>query len=345
MMPTLSIATRDMDRDVRARMAQLRVLITDSDSRTATLLRHILFALGIRRIEHSGNTENALEMLRTNRYDFIITDWDMSPFDGLMLARVIRTAYDDKLLRRDIPIIMLTGRAEPQNIEAARDAGINEFIARPYTAGALSHRILQIIFNQRGFIETDDYVGPCRRRRETLPEGVTERRVKKYTPPPPGFRPRIASTLPPILPSKDTVFEDDAPPEKAIEAQHEILLKSQGECVEWARAEITTLKFTFRALGANPELVDVQHAFLTAALAVMKQATRFNYALGAQIAEMLIQYAKNPNHRPPNENHMVVISKHIEAISVAFNRNVEQHGRSIAEDLIKSLHKLVEKLE
>ncbi len=375
----LSIVNRETDREVRDEVSRLRILLVDSDPRPAALLRHILFSLGIRHITHSANASMTLDLLRTQRYDFIITEWDMVPFDGIMLTRLIRTAYEDGMIHRETPIIMLTGYTDPQNISAARDAGVTEFLCRPFSAGALSQCLLDTLHKPRQFIETDLYVGPCRRRQVELPAGMSDRRIRPYVPPDSSFRPKIAA-LPLLRLHEDIVVPTLITPATEVPPEHQ--LTSQGDCVPWARAEIAALKDAFRALEAiiialrpkpetDPDLEEDQQEgveedmeaqieeeeqeapdpeaahqhLLDMAEAVRLKALEFDYALGAEITTLLLDYAKNPYHCPPTENHLLVIHKHIEAIAVAFNHNVEQHGRSIAQDLIRSLHRLVEKLE
>jgi DNA-binding response OmpR family regulator len=60
---------------------------------------------------------------------------------------------------------MVTGHTERRRIEVARDAGVNEILAKPVTPAGLFHRIDEIVKRPRPFVRTNDYAGPCRRRR------------------------------------------------------------------------------------------------------------------------------------------------------------------------------------
>jgi DNA-binding response OmpR family regulator len=68
-----------------------------------------------------------------------------------------------------VPIIMVTGHTEKHRIEAARDAGVTEVLAKPITAGNLIQRITEIVNRPRGFVRSGEYFGPDRRRRQ-VPE-------------------------------------------------------------------------------------------------------------------------------------------------------------------------------
>ena len=99
--------------------------------------------------------------------DVLIVDWHMQPLDGLDFVRLVRTASDSP--NPYVPIIMLTGYTEYARVVEARDAGINEFLAKPISAKSLYLRFAAIIDNPRPFIRTKKYFGPDRRRQELGP--------------------------------------------------------------------------------------------------------------------------------------------------------------------------------
>ncbi len=83
---------------------------------------------------------------------------------------------------------MLTGHPELHRVIESRDAGINEFLAKPLSAKALYQRIVTIIENPRPFIRTENYFGPCRRRKNVgPPKGTAERREDELAKAAPGF--------------------------------------------------------------------------------------------------------------------------------------------------------------
>jgi len=110
--------------------------------------------------------------------DMIITDWRMSPMDGINFIKYLRTHEDSP--NRFIPIIMLTGNVEREHVETARDVGINEFVIKPFSAKTLCDRITLLIDNPRSFIMTGQFIGPDRRRHNALiPPGGIEKRKER----------------------------------------------------------------------------------------------------------------------------------------------------------------------
>ncbi len=87
----------------------------------------------------------------------------MKPVDGLEFVREVRTS--EKSSNPFVPIIMITGHTEKHRVEAARDAGVTEFIAKPITAQSLFTRIAEIVERPRAFVRAETYFGPDRRRR------------------------------------------------------------------------------------------------------------------------------------------------------------------------------------
>ena len=332
----LSIADRHTDRDLRERMKNLRVLIADRDLATAKLMKRILFSFGLRNIDLTTDGVEAMGYLRSLPFDILITEWDMHPLDGLTLVKEIRAAREDKRIRRDIPIIMLTTRADLSTIQSARDAGINEFIVKPFTAKAISNRIIQIIDNPREFVATETYAGPCRRRRGDPPPGVAERRTPRADVQiqPPSFE--LLGQL-----GVDSASEIITP--EAVEEAQRTLDETTDDSVLWARRELVQLQQSYAMLQRFPTDNGAQRALLDAVQAIRAQALTFNYDFGTQVADLLIAYVGRQG--TPSANHLLVIGKHVDAIRVIFSQQIEQTGHNIAEELIYSLSKLITKLE
>jgi DNA-binding response OmpR family regulator len=315
---TTTIQTRTPDqisREMRDRLSRVRVLLADRDHRTASLVNRILFSFGFRRIDVATHGEEVLTNLRSRPYDLIITEWNMEPTDGVALVREIRSAREDKRIRRDIPIIMLTAYSEREYVEAARDAGITEFIVKPFTTRTISNRILQVIDNPRAFIETGDYAGPCRRRRETLPPGVQDRRTRRAA---------VATKGP------------------RIDINNLAALRDEAACIDWARDGIRVLQGAFNTMKTMPGDRTAHKNLLDASYAIKAQAELFGYDLGTGISSMLVNYlVTNPIIR---QDKLTVVGKHIDAIVVIFNEQIKETGRDIGEEIISSLRQLIKKL-
>ncbi len=127
------------------------------------LLAEILRAVGITQIFEAGDGAEGLQMMRSHRIDIVLTDLAMEPLDGIDFVRLLRNSPDSP--NQLTPVIMITGHFTMARIREARDAGVNEFLAKPITARGVIERIHQIIDHSRPFVRTDDYFGPDRRRR------------------------------------------------------------------------------------------------------------------------------------------------------------------------------------
>lgn len=156
-------------------IADIRVLIADDDRRIALIVRQVLDSLGFKDIRTAKDGESALAILAHDRVDMLITDWYMAPMDGVSLIKFLRTS--DVSPNRFIPIIMMTGNAEREHVEVARDIGVTEFVVKPFSAKTLCDRIMLLIDNPRSFIISKRFVGPDRRRRTVVPPDGKEKRT------------------------------------------------------------------------------------------------------------------------------------------------------------------------
>ena len=116
-----------------------------------------------KQIHTAPSGEAALNLFKEYGHDLIITDWQMSPMDGVELARFIRT-QNGETPNRKVPIIVSTGFTNIKMINEARDAGVTEFLVKPFSADDLAKRITYVMNKPRPFVEEADYIGPDRRR-------------------------------------------------------------------------------------------------------------------------------------------------------------------------------------
>ena len=112
--------------------------------------------------------------------DIVFIDWSPT-YDGLRLLHRIRR--DPESQNPFVPIIMLSAFTEKFRITKARDAGVNEFLAKPISPKSLYQRIASIIEKPRPFVRTTSFFGPCRRRQNLgPPNGCSDRRREDPTP-------------------------------------------------------------------------------------------------------------------------------------------------------------------
>jgi CheY-like chemotaxis protein len=141
----------------------LKALVVDDNAHMRLLLRSLLQALGLQHIFEASEGAAGFAELRDKRPDFVLTDLSMTPVDGIEFTRLVRLGQDSP--NPYVPIIMVTGHTERQRVEAARDAGVTEFLAKPITAQNILLRVAEIVDRPRPFVRCDNYFGPDRRRR------------------------------------------------------------------------------------------------------------------------------------------------------------------------------------
>ncbi len=141
----------------------LKILLVDDNHHMRVLLGEILRAIGVKHIFEAGDGAAALQMMKTNQVDIIMTDLSMQPLDGIDFVRLVRRAKDSP--NQMCPVIMITGHSTMERVREARDAGVDEFLAKPLTAKGVIERMTQVIDNPRPYVRTETYFGPDRRRR------------------------------------------------------------------------------------------------------------------------------------------------------------------------------------
>ena len=147
--------------------ANKRVLLVDDHTHIRAIFTSILNGLGMFRLSTADRSDRALSTLEAEPIDLVITDFNMPGLSGIGLAQRIRQEIRSKNPRFNpsIPIIMITSFGTKKCLMAARDAGVDEFLAKPFTTLAVAERIDSAINMQRSFIVSENYIGPCRRRK------------------------------------------------------------------------------------------------------------------------------------------------------------------------------------
>lgn len=157
------------------RFDRLKVLVVDDNQHMRRLVVTILQAFGVLQISEAVDGDQAWKMLRECNPDVIILDWMMDGLSGIDLVKMIRTS--NQTPNPFVPIIMLTGHTHIDHVRQARDAGANEFLAKPVSVKAVMSRLVAVIEQPRPYVRTKVYFGPCRRRRGKDEYRGPERRV------------------------------------------------------------------------------------------------------------------------------------------------------------------------
>ncbi len=143
--------------------SRLSVLVVEDNRAMKDLIVGVLEDIEVGRIFVAENGEQGFNVFCQQNPDIIIADWEMKPGDGIEMTQNIRRNQISP--NRMVPIIMLTGYSAPKRVSTARDTGVTEFLAKPFTAENLINRIAYVINKPRDFIEAGNFFGPDRRRR------------------------------------------------------------------------------------------------------------------------------------------------------------------------------------
>jgi two-component system chemotaxis response regulator CheY len=132
------------DRRGRGTMAvdmKMNVLVVDDYKTMLRIVGNLLKQLGFSNIDEATDGATALEKLRQKPYGLVISDWNMEPMTGLQLLKEVRS--DIKL--KSVPFIMVTAESKTENVVAAKQAGVNNYIVKPFNAATLKQKIASVL--------------------------------------------------------------------------------------------------------------------------------------------------------------------------------------------------------
>ena len=142
---------------------RLKVLVVEDNAHMRKLVVTILQAFGVSQIFEADCGERGWQILRESSPDICVLDWVMEGMSGIELVAMIRS--NPASPNPFVPVVMLTGHTSAEHVREARDAGINEFIAKPVSVKTMMSRLVAVIEHPRPYVRTNSYFGPCRRRR------------------------------------------------------------------------------------------------------------------------------------------------------------------------------------
>lgn len=154
-------------------LQSVKILVIDDNRTTLQLVMSMLHNFGAHEIRVAENGEVGLEMLTDYQPDVIILDWAMEPVNGIDFTKIVRNG--ESAANSQVPIVMLTSYSDPKHVIEARDAGISEFLAKPFAANTLLARIKSALERPRSFVRSESFSGPDRRRQTRPIEGPDRR--------------------------------------------------------------------------------------------------------------------------------------------------------------------------
>ena len=119
----------------------MRILVVDDYNTMLRILKNLLKQLGFHNVKDALDGTQALSMLNSEKFDFVISDWNMEPMTGIELLREVRKT--DKL--KHIPFIMITAESKTENVVMAKQEGVSNYIVKPFNAETLKGKMESVL--------------------------------------------------------------------------------------------------------------------------------------------------------------------------------------------------------
>ncbi len=119
----------------------MKVLVVDDYRTMVRIIRNLLKQLNFNNVDEASDGSSALRKLREGKFGLVVSDWNMAPMTGLQLLQEVRS--DDKL--KDLPFIMVTAENKTENVIEAKQAGVSNYIVKPFNAATLKSKISSVL--------------------------------------------------------------------------------------------------------------------------------------------------------------------------------------------------------
>ena len=120
----------------------MKILVVDDFSTMRRIIKNLLRDLGFNNTSEADDGLTALPMLKTGKFDLLVTDWNMPGMQGIDLLKAVRADADEDL--KKIPVLMVTAEQKKEQIVEAAQAGVNGYIVKPFTALILKEKLEKI---------------------------------------------------------------------------------------------------------------------------------------------------------------------------------------------------------
>lgn len=120
----------------------MNILVVDDYQTMTRILTNLLKQIGFRNIDDASDGTAALDKVKTKTYGLVISDWNMEPMSGYDLLKKIRGSQEHY---SDVPFIMVTAESKTENVIAAKQAGVNNYIVKPFNAETLKGKIESVL--------------------------------------------------------------------------------------------------------------------------------------------------------------------------------------------------------
>ncbi len=342
---------------------RLNVFLVEDNAFVRTVLEDTLKHLGVGRILTCENGAEAIEFLKSMRdnpamqgrfgFDLVISDLVMSPINGLLLLRWVRGAKESP--NRFVPFVMISGAADKEYVEAARDLGVTDFIAKPFSAQSVYRHLLEVIDYPRQFVASHRYFGPDRRRKDSAPPGeerrtTTEDKITYVYSSNRVVKPKTASEvwifrLPNALKDKVGGMGASSPgemPTSLLEEAEEKLEKASLDFTEWALNYLGQLSNLCAEALLKPGRRQKQFQDINLLAHELRgQGGTFGYPLITIFGKML--YDCTGEGCREDDSAVEIVKAHIDAMRAVIREKVAGDGGELGRQLLKSLRAAIAK--
>ena len=150
------------NKQIEKTLQGINILVVDDNAYMRRLTRTMLTNLGAKSVLEAPDGLAALEAIRTADPDVMLLDWDIPVFNGIEVLRIVRSP--GVFPRPNLPVVMLTTRAQRSHVNEALRAGANEFLLKPTSPKALCDRLMSIVFKSRPMVKVGTFYVPVPRR-------------------------------------------------------------------------------------------------------------------------------------------------------------------------------------
>lgn len=354
---------------------RISVMVVDDNKFVRELLETALRSLGVEHVVTEDDGATAIKRLKMSKVDpiragigtidLILSDYLMTSVDGNLFLRWIRTG--DQVPDRFVPFIMVSGAADRDVVEQARDTGVTEFLAKPFSANSVAERLMQVINKPRPFVLAHGYFGPDRRRSD---QGVDyDRRVTKQSQIQVLHRESnekslrkdvraIHFNIPNKLRDKlgPNAMRGDIGLDPLIIQAAEVRIQSMvGDYTDWVRNYIDEMHQAQESLvvipsqeaGAEPSRAAIANRRYIAEISRIAHELRgqggiFDYPLITAFGKSLYKATSDPTVAV-TEAWMRLIGAHIDAIRTVFNNKIKGDGGEVGSSLLNEITKAVQR--
>lgn len=342
---------------------RLSVLVVEDNEYMLDIFITALKRMGFARTHRCKNAKEAVELLRSTtkafaggeQIDIVISDLLMGAISGQHLLQWLREEKNSP--NRFMPFIMISGAADRVNVESARDKGVTEFIAKPFSVESLYKVLQRIIDVPRQFVTTTTYFGPDRRRSSKAgPPSSGERRkpdeshativyskdrVEKATKPSDVWLFKLPNFLKQKMGS-NAMRQDFELPQSVLQAAEAELKREAEGFIGWAKEYLNRLsqqvadaKSRVGERTANFEDINL------VAHELRGQGGTFGYPLITVFAKSLYDVTKPPCAQ--DDNTLEIVKAHIDAMRAVMREKIEGDGGEVGQQLFKILKQAIVK--